>query len=409
MSIPLPAASTPAAQCRELARAVEAHACPDHELWGAFLAWYEAQDVGLRCEALSVAARLARRHAPALAFLIGQLGSTESVDLNAGDAHGGALPVSIGESARDRLESLGPLAAPSLCHALRSTSAWTRLHAAQALGAIGEAEAPTVESLLDLADDGDGRVRTAAGLALGRLGARHPAVAARLLEDLASPSAQQRLRAVLALGSFPTEVVAGAVPRLLGLALDPSPEVRCLALNRLRRVPCPEPLQQEQVRVLLAALECGVSDVQEQATALLETCRSLDPALAPALLRRARDRDPRIRGLALRALRFQDPRLVEPLLPELLALLVDPAFAHQGDVFMVLEKLGPRACGAVPVVLENLASAPVRDLVAALDALAAFGSREPAALDAVRSRLQHPHDLVRGAAQRALQALSSSE
>lgn len=67
-------------------------------------------------------------------------------------------------------QQLGPLGVPALTDAVGDTSPTVRLHAAEALGQIGEDAGPAIPALAELASDPDVNVALAAVMALGAVG-----------------------------------------------------------------------------------------------------------------------------------------------------------------------------------------------------------------------------------------------
>jgi HEAT repeat protein len=322
-------------------------------------------------------------------------------------------PEILDHVALDAFEGMGAAAvdlAPDLLDLLRRTDdADPRSFLVHGLGRVfgsmGTAVAPL---LIEALEDEDPRVRAGAAAGLTRLGRSgkldgwEDAAMPVLLRLLRSSDASDRGRAIGVLCHLGPEA-SPAIPELRRMLAEDA-EVRdriAMLFPRLRdpQPPGPEPERRslDEIRTLLAdpetcqdglgalrRLGSGAAAAVPDVVAVLDRDENLDWEVADTLA--VLDADP------------------ERTVPALVRIIRRDEGPGRRSALVAVGKLGPRARGATPAVVEALAD--VRECGTAADALAAIGARCDEALPALRGLLEDRRAEVRRAAANALRVVA---
>ncbi|MEK6235590.1 MAG: HEAT repeat domain-containing protein, partial [Planctomycetales bacterium] len=195
------------------------------------------------------------------------------------------------EQSEKQLASFGKKSVPALKKLLRSTNAPTRIHAARALGTIGEPAADAVTSLIGLLGDKSHGPRGAASEALVSIGAKS---LPPLTQALRSTDPNVRGYALATLGEFEGQAEA-AIPRMAGLLQDENRYVRVEAAKALVKVGEPA------VPALLSALNNGSATVKIGACEALGDLASSGPEVLAALKTASASSSDTVRNAAFKA------------------------------------------------------------------------------------------------------------
>lgn len=272
-------------------------------------------------------------------------------------------------AALDRLEELGPAAAPAvpvlawvLTNNQSSTAA--RLGAAGVLTAIGPKAAEAVPALILALSDKEPGVQQKAAETLQHLGPTASNAVPALVATMRDPDPGTRGWAVLAAGAIGTDA-AQVVPVLLGLFHDPDANVRSAAVNVVGWEA--EKLGPEAriaaLRALLAQLDDSDPVVRGAVHTRIGGYVADVPAIMPELLKSAGSPNQKAQEVAEGMLTMyveyrQTKRVVGPVTPELVAhfeaaLSETNVFRRRNGVRM-LALLGPEAKQSEPALLKAL-------------------------------------------------------
>jgi HEAT repeat protein len=296
---------------------------------------------------------------------------------------------------------LGPRAAPSvpkLVAAFRDDSPEVRAAAASTFYFIGPDGAATIPALLDLMRrDPVENVRGDAELSLAHVG---PSAIPPLVDLLADPSPEARRQAVRAIGEMDPKQ-RWAIPRFHWLARDPDPKVREAALGYMRVIDPDDPC-------VFAALVAGLGD---PVPAVRQGCAyelgRIGPGAAPAtdaLFALLSDGDPGVRRETLNA--FDEIRsLTAAHVPSLTVALGDESWEVRATAAELLSKIGPAARPAVSALCRGLSDRQGNVRWWSAEALGAIGPEAKPAVPLLVKALADPEDLVRSMAADALKKI----
>ncbi|HVP09585.1 MAG TPA: HEAT repeat domain-containing protein [Phycisphaerae bacterium] len=214
--------------------------------------------------------------------------------------------------------------------------------AARALGRMGPAAAPAVPALVNALQHCEAHVRQQAADALGRIGAIARPAAPALIQAMRDENAEVRCQAAVALGLIGSND-SGCIAALAALLKDEDPNVRDRVAEALGR---------------LGSSQAEVQGLLETASRAERSQDRIWPAFALALS----SRRPASFVLSLGTILLTDERATRLAACE------------------ALQRLGPLAQPAVPVLTELLAGRDKAVVAAVIDALGAIG---PAAGEAV--------------------------
>lgn len=257
-------------------------------------------------------------------------------------------------TARDSLVTLGPAAVEALIEALENKSPFTRRHAAEALGELGDAAA--AEPLLARLQDEHRQVRLAAMYAVGKV--KSPLGTLPLIDELGSPDREFREAAAVSLGQI----------------ADP------------RAVP-----------VLVASLNDPVAAVKEAAAAALGRIQPQDPAPLAGIAAATASSDEGTRRAAVFALGQIGNPTSEPVLARRLAPGAEPSAKVRRRAAAALGQIANPA--GIPALIQAFSDEDWRVNYAAQASLASLGQPAVAPLLAV---LQGPGELRVRYARKAL-------
>jgi HEAT repeat protein len=289
-------------------------------------------------------------------------------------------------------EDIGDEETAALLEATRDKVGEVRAAVSAALGKVGAASVPALRESLRHADP---IVRQAAACVLGDLGADAEAALDDLIAALADPDAGVRAEAARAIGALGRR--AGKAAPAVRLALrDGDPRARSEGAAALGRVgPDPTIDAPELVKLLedpQAQFEaaCALAGMGGDAGAravpilILEVTSLFNPHAF-----QAEDALVQIGGAAV---------------PELLKALqaADQDVFKFAKIATVLEKIGPEAKAAVPVLGESLGNKSSIIRLNAARALGGIGPDASAAAPRLKERLDDPDEEVRKAAKEAL-------
>ena len=322
------------------------------------------------------------------------------------------------------LADLDAEAVPFLIEALKSPK--SRYWATLALTEIGPESAPAVESLSQLAAEGEIEEQMQAMLALAAIGEKASPAAAVMAKALDSEDKSLRFAAAFALGSvrstdadavlekaagdsdpFLAEVVAWARAKI-------HPEDKSLvdeAVKRLR-----EGLHSERPSERTAAAS-GLSDMAETldesvrlqlANEFADLLSDPDPAVGlsggAALIRlgatsleplRVRLSDPVLRGRVLEILAALGSK-AKPVVDDVIKSLDDSDPMIRGEAAVAIAAIGPDAAAAVPVLLKSLTDANASPDIrySAAYALGRIGPAAQPAAEQMRSLVTSPDEVL---------------
>ncbi len=297
------------------------------------------------------------------------------------------IPSALKRALAEALGEIGdPRAIPALVGALKDENERVRRAAAVALGRIG---APAVPALIGALKDADREVRRAAAEALGRIGDREAVPA--LIGALKDADWEVRGAAAEAL----VRIGAPAVPALVGALKDENGWVRGAAAEALGRVGDPR-----AVPALVGALEDAEEWVRRAAAGALG--RIGDREAVPALVGALEDADWWVREAAAEALGRIGDREAVPALTEALK---DAYERVRRAAAWALGEIGDRE--AVPALVGALKDADREVRRAAAGALGRIGDRE--AVPALLGALKDENERVRWAAAGALGEIGDRE
>jgi HEAT repeat protein len=300
-------------------------------------------------------------------------------------------------------------AVPFLLEALKQPK--SRYWASVALTEIGPEAEPAMESLAQLASEGETHERIQAILALAAIGEKAAPVAPLLVKMLESDDSALRFPAAFALGRVRAADADAALQKAVG---DNDPflsEVASWALARIH--PGDKGLMDVAVKKLRTGLHSdrpnertaatsGLSDLAEQldeplrlelATEFVDLLSDPVPAvgmgggaalirLGPTAVGTLREKlsDPALRGRVLEILAALGP-VAKPAVDDMIKSLADADPAVRGDAAAAIAAIGPDAAAAVPILVKMLADegAPLERYPAAY----ALGRIGPAAKPAV--------------------------
>ena len=301
-------------------------------------------------------------------------------------------------------------AVPFLLEALKQPK--SRYWATVALTEIGPEAAPALETLAQLASEGETHERIQALLALAAIGEKAGTAAPAMVKMLESDDNALRFPAAFALGSVRAAGADAALEKAAG-GDDPFlAEVASWALARIH--PDDKSLVATAVKKLRTGLHSdrpnersaaasGLSDLSEQldepvrlelATEFADLLSDPVPAVGmgggAALIRlgatavdalRVRLSDPALRGRVLEILAAIGPA-AKPAIDDLIKALSDPDPVIRGDAAATLAAIGPAATAAVPNLAEMLTDDGAQ--AAKYPAVYALGRIGPAAKPAVK-------------------------
>jgi HEAT repeat protein len=290
----------------------------------------------------------------------------------------------VADLACKALAGIGELAILDLTRIVRGANSDARVRAVSALGGIGSRAFVAIPDLMRALIDRDEDIRTAAALALGKIGNGPEAavVVPGLIDALKDSDRHVRQQAAEGLGKIGPRTDR-IIPALSGAMRDMDRDVRYAASSALERIGMPA------FPALQALLRDDDSDVRDDAALALsrlatvegynraegetaDQARARTKAARSALFAAIKGPDERTRTGASRALGY----VGKDIIPELIAALSDTS----------------------PLVRLHV-----------VRALAVIGSEASPALASLRERLRDPDPDVRGAAQATIKAILEPE
>jgi HEAT repeat protein len=287
----------------------------------------------------------------------------------------------------------------------KAAANWIRQEARSVPGGLRPVPLTTLPGLLDAAGDGDGDVRAAASLCLGRIG---PEAAPALLGALRrqqrkavywpcaafgldpfgkaavavvqDPLLPGRRRACVSFGLALGKIGEPALPRLLEGLRDPSSSVRLGAVMGLAVL---GPKAKDAMPALLDLF--GDRDVQVQTGAALALARIGKPSVA-ALAAKLKDKNPRVRLFAANALAHVGPTLPRQELDQ-----IHNARGREGVQRRLQEQRAEAKAEAVPALALALQDESPEVRLSAADALMDFPAQRPAVAAALKELLRSPN------------------
>jgi HEAT repeat protein len=295
------------------------------------------------------------------------------------------------------IERMGPPAVPILLDLLQSPNPLFRLHAADALGGLGEKRA--LAGLIDMLRDNDHDLRLRSARALGNIG--DPAAAPHLVKALADDDENVRSATADALG----KIGPNAVSELVTALEDDSVKVRTAAAQALGALKA-----HPAVTGLLEHLQTDSSDVR--AAAALALGRIGDPAALNPLLEMFQDEtaQPAKSGkAAARALGLLgDPAAADVLLDYLIRRQSQKGWrADDKDLDAAEALLKLKCVDAINLVGNVLASHMAG--AQSFGMVRLLGSLGDAAVPALIDLLAHRNDPFQQACAKALKVIGTQE
>jgi HEAT repeat protein len=308
-------------------------------------------DAAVRCTAAVLLEEFGPHAEPAIPALVGLLGDPDQ------QVRGVAV---------DALVTTGPASVPALTEALRHADKEVRARAAYCLGWFKGQARPAIPLLTKTLGDPDAWVRIKAAEALASITPDAPAAVATLIEiaEEKQCSESNRSAAIHDLGNLgPRGGVA--VPMLLRLLREGKPIFRIEAANALGDI---RPRDKEAVTILLKTLQEGDDVGIRQVAAIALGKIGMEPERVMPVLVEALDGKGAKNTSEALALRFGAVNALgafgpkaKAAVPKLVAILrKTPAEFQPGDfdlalchnVILALEKMGPDAREAIPILRE---------------------------------------------------------
>lgn len=291
------------------------------------------------------------------------------------------------------LSRMGAPVRPALIEALGSPDAGVRQGAASALGGMGPDAAEAVPALVVALTDASPEAAREARDALGAIGA--PAAKA-LMAAAASPDAKLRAAAVIAIGQVgaPARDLAPALFELFEKERESS--VRVALLGALPKIKAPP---ERLVPLLLNGIKDEQEPVRHAAINALVPLRSGQKLALEGLVAMLADSQPAVRQRAARALGRMGSDAAGAV-PALLA--ASRAAPGEGGFADALSQIGPVALPALRAALNGAARPDAERL---LSAVASFG--EPA-VPCLMDMLLHPDVRLRRMAESALAGMGEA-
>jgi len=301
-------------------------------------------------------------------------------------------------------QSAGPRAVPALIDTLADEDASIRVHAAQALAAIGPAAKSAVPRLLAQAKHDP--IQNAAAAAAGAL-KKIDLVATRdvmaiSLSALRDKDVEIRRRACVMLGSM-GPVAKPAVPLLREALNDEDDLVRDRAVRALGGIGIPAG---DVIPALIRGLRDKASHVRHAAASQFAFTVSVPDEAIPALKLLLQDEDKGVASLAKIALGRTDRKEAEQVQVFVYALSSRNAMDY---ALLGLAMIGPKAVEAVPPLIPVLKDESSLHRYLAAEALGAIGPGANEAVPPLVQALMDEDSVVRDSAAWALEAIGTPE
>lgn len=295
------------------------------------------------------------------------------------------------------LADIGEAAVPALIEATKEPKA--RHWATVVLAEIGPKAAAAVDALTGLASDPEPEVRLQALIALGQIGDPAKPAIPTIMKALSAPEVGVRYGAAFALGKLRAEDASADLQKLVE---SKDPMMHLIAAWALARI---HPDDISAIRRAIDAIVSGLESDNAQlsrtaARALAEGNFSPD-AMTPAIRAALAELDPTVIDHVLMTVAELGPRAV----PVLTSAVKEPKM--RDSAIRGLERIGPAAKDAVPVLTSVLADKNPQIVADAAMALAAIGPDSVPATSALTGLLTNTDPNVRGAATNALGSIGA--